>query len=244
MGCGSSRNANDTVNATLAAHLSSVLGLDAVSDDVARYVQQLRSEGFDAPEDLAKLSGATLEAFNFKQGHLLKMVESQKNPSTMGCGSSRNANDTVNATLAAHLASVLGLDAVSDDVARYVQQLRSEGFDAPEDLAKLSGATLEAFNFKQGHLLKMVESQKKIAYSLAKAKKAEANDKINAALADHLASILGLDAVSDDVALYVAQLRSEGCDTPRDLDALRFDNQLADEPFNFKRLHLKKIGRS
>ena len=66
------------------------------------------------------------------------------------------------------------------------------------------------------------------------------DDLCNTRLAKHLSTILGIKAKSPDIVQYVAWLRSEGCDAPEDIDDLTIE-ELADEPFNFKRLHLKKV---
>ena len=66
------------------------------------------------------------------------------------------------------------------------------------------------------------------------------DSKCNSALDTHLSAILRIEPGSADVARYVLALRSVGCDSPEDLGELTVD-ELAWEPFNFKRLHLTKV---
>jgi hypothetical protein len=66
---------------------------------------------------------------------------------------------------------------------------------------------------------------------------------VDQALAAHLAAILGMKGMTADIQQYVAALRSEGCDTTADFDNLLVD-ELKEEPFSFKRLHLKKVAQS
>ena len=77
MGCGSSRvpQAEDTRKAALAAHLYSILGITPVSEIVETYVIQLKSEGWDTPDDFDELPVDELcqEPFNFRPGHLKKV---------------------------------------------------------------------------------------------------------------------------------------------------------------------------
>ena len=182
----------------------------------------------------------------------------------MGCGSSKKVNqadELRNFALANHLYSILGITPVSEDVERYVTRLRSQGFDSPEDLDKLTIAALDAgpFFFKKGHLLRVEESRKnKELEEPDTLKEVDANGKRptinqmndratdgdaeeNTALAAHLSAILGIKRPSAVVSSYVTQLCSDGCDSPQDLDDLTID-ELAGDPFNFKRLHLKKVS--
>ena len=166
MGCGSSRNATqvgnhdhaeatkaeDNCNAHLSAHLSTVLGIDKASTDVARYVMQLRSHGCDRPEDMDSMSIDELaeEPFNFKVLHLTKVTRSrQKNAEASQADAKRSD------TLAAYFYSILG--EASEDVARYVTQLRSQGYNTPEDINYLSVEELarKPFNFKSLHVKKV-----------------------------------------------------------------------------------------
>ena len=61
-------------------------------------------------------------------------------------------------------------------------------------------------------------------------------------LLSHLARILQIPEDDPDIKQYAAALRSEGCNTPEDFDDLTND-ELKEVPFNFKRLHLKKVAR-
>ena len=186
----------------------------------------------------------------------------------MGCGSSRQADIECNSVLANHLSDILGIRPGSAVVQRYVTQLRSEGFDTPDDLDTIAVATLETapFHFKQGHLLKIAlsrtekEPKHKPNYrghlgqlptvlrtrssALADFSNAEvehADGDRDAFLAAHLSSILSIEPASADVTRYVARLRAEGYDTPEDIDGLTI-SELVDGPFNFKRLHAKKVA--
>ena len=176
MGCGSSKKVNQAEelrNFALANHLYYVLGITPVSDDVVRYVAHLRSEGFDSPDDLDKLTIATLEAkpFFFKKGHLMRIEESRKNKELKDPDTSKeadangkrlpidqvnerakHADEECNTTLAAHISAILGIKPASADVRGYVIALRAEGFDTPDDLDNLAIEKLEAFSFKEGHV--------------------------------------------------------------------------------------------
>ena len=80
--------------------------------------------------------------------------------------------------------------------------------------------------------------------ALAEEAEANAHDtQIDAALASYVSAILGIAPQSTEIKWYVTNLRFEGCDTPADFDDLTLD-ELKDPPFNFKRLHLKKLARS
>ena len=71
----------------------------------------------------------------------------------------------------------------------------------------------------------------------------QADDECNAALAAHLSSVLGIKQESADVTNYCNALRSVGCDSPDDLNSIAVE-ELARNPFNFKRLHLQKVAHS
>ena len=102
MGCGSSSSrktvnqAEELRNFALANHIYSILGIAPVSEDVAQYVMRLRSEGYDSPNDLDKLSIATLgaEPFFFKKGHLLRVEQSRKITETMEQGTLKEIDAT------------------------------------------------------------------------------------------------------------------------------------------------------
>ena len=66
---------------------------------------------------------------------------------------------------------------------------------------------------------------------------------LDAALQSHIAAAIGIAPKSREVISYVSMLRSEGCDTPTDFDELTIA-ELKEDPFCFKRLHLKKVARS
>ena len=69
----------------------------------------------------------------------------------------------------------------------------------------------------------------------------EADNKRDVLLGAHIYAILCIKPISADVTKYVARLRAEGCDTPDDFDDLTVE-ELSNEPFSFKRLHLKKVS--
>ena len=202
----------------------------------------------------------------------------------MGCGSSRGhvsqeeetdarehasnqaeeAEAKCNAALAAHLSAILGIEAVSDTVVRYVAQLRSEGCDTSNDFKDLTADELagDPFNFKRLHVQKVAVSWQKEELTQAEgvagspdavtttrpstqvdetsAKAKQADNECNTTLSKHLSLIFGIPPASADINNYLSGLRSEGCDTPQDFDGLPID-ELAWEPFNFKRLHLQKV---
>ena len=185
MGCGSSRpkvgqaeEQADECNTNLAVHLASIFGIKPTSTDVTRYVLALRSEGFDAPEDLHDLTVETLAAkpFSFKQGHLLKITRSRNKevekeearshsdafatpnvPSALRVPINEQVDDDCNAALATHLASILGIKPTSIDIGRYVESLRSEGYDDPDDIYDLCVEDLvrKPFDFKSMHAKKV-----------------------------------------------------------------------------------------
>ena len=67
------------------------------------------------------------------------------------------------------------------------------------------------------------------------------DEEVDHTLGTYLSTVLGMKAgITKDIQAYVAALRSEGCDMPEDFAGLEID-ELKEEPFAFKRLHLKKI---
>ena len=254
MGCGSSRargnvsnqaeEAEAKYNAALAAHLSAILDIAAVSDTVVRYVAQLRSEGCDTPNDFQGLAADELagDPFNFKRLHVQKLALSrQREELTQAEGvvenrvaapaaqvdrirsQAKQVDTKVNTTLAKHLSLIFGISPASADINNYLSYLRSEGCDTPKDFQGLTADELaeDPFNFKRLHVQKVALSRQN-------------------ALAKHLSRIFGISPASADITNYLSGLRSEGCDTPQDFDGLPID-ELAWEPFNFKRLHLQKV---
>ena len=88
-----------------------------------------------------------------------------------------------------------------------------------------------------------VPTEKAEAEEVAERKRVKAklvDSKCNSALDTYLSAILRIEPGSADVARYVLALRSVGCDSPGDLGEITVD-ELACEPFNFKRLHLTKV---
>ena len=85
------------------------------------------------------------------------------------------------------------------------------------------------------------ETEKVAELKQAKAKLVDS--KCNSAMDAYLSAILRIEPGSADVTRYVIALRSVGCDTPEDLGELTVD-ELAWEPFNFKRLHVTKVRSS
>ena len=63
------------------------------------------------------------------------------------------------------------------------------------------------------------------------------------ALFSHLARVLQIAKDEPVIKQYAAALRAEGCDNPDEFDDLTLD-ELKEEPFSFKRLHLKKVAKS
>jgi hypothetical protein len=68
----------------------------------------------------------------------------------------------------------------------------------------------------------------------------EAEDEYSTLLAAHLCRVIQLKPTSAVIQGYVSVLRSEGYDTPNDLNDLSAA-MLQAEPFNFKRGHLNKV---
>ena len=66
------------------------------------------------------------------------------------------------------------------------------------------------------------------------------DDADNAALASYLAAILDSNCPKGVIDQYVAALQSEGFDGPEQFDSLTTD-ELAGDPFKFKRGHLQKV---
>ena len=66
---------------------------------------------------------------------------------------------------------------------------------------------------------------------------------LDEAIVAHLARILQIPEEETVIKQYTAALRSEGCDAPEHFDDLTVD-ELREEPFNFKRLHLKRVAKS
>ena len=64
-------------NFVLAMHLSAILGIEAGSADILRYVARLRSEGCDGPDDFDELASTVDDLsggpFHFKRFHLTKV---------------------------------------------------------------------------------------------------------------------------------------------------------------------------
>eukprot|EP00729_Bicosta_minor_P003834 gene3834-26860_t len=68
----------------------------------------------------------------------------------------KEVEDEYDSVLASHIATILGLKEMS--VSQYVSVLREEGFDAPDDFDSLAVDELkeEPFNWKRGHILKLL----------------------------------------------------------------------------------------
>ena len=67
------------------------------------------------------------------------------------------------------------------------------------------------------------------------------DEEINHTLGTYLSTMLEVNGITKDIQAYVAALRSEGCDIPKDFAGLEIE-ELKEEPFAFKRLHLKKVA--
>lgn len=218
MGCGSSRHetldwAETRRNSALADYLSSILGIEPTSKDVVEYVKRLRAGGFDTPEDVDTLAVGTLNAAPFNFKH-------------------------------GHLLKITQ----SRTRARPPQPDNAEGVDAFAASRERFGRTQRQFspgttNVYQHEAGWATANTTRFQAHRANALAQQADEDCIAALTAHIASMLGTALASADVKRYVARLRSEGCETPDDVDALTVD-ELAEEPFNFKRLHIKKVIRS
>ena len=182
------------------------------------------------------------------------------------------ASALLDTALASHVAAIIGIAKENPEIVQYVSALRTEGWDTPDDFDSLAVEKLKdkPFCFKPGHLHKVVVSRAtgagggedtatagggnegagKIANAAGDAlvvpaskHGGDASALLDNALASHIAAALQIAQENPEIVQYVSALRTDGCDTPTHFDDLTVE-ELSEEPFCFKRLHLKRVAQS